>query len=1110
MAKIRVYELARELKMESKVLLAKMKEMGIQVPSHQSTLTSAQIEKVRVQLQASQPAKVVVRRRRKSAESASEPASQESSSASTEESSDSPVTSVKVSASKAVKDAAAESAQATVVVKKSEKAEKSLTEEMVVKSESKGDRAVTKASEASESKGKASASEETKTEPVAVKVSKAKEPAEAIKDSEPKVNTDSLQSDHTTVQDAPVAKTGDAAQSDVRSSEDQVVAKEPLEMEQKATAPSATGSASVKAPEAEKSELRSQQEGKKEILQAENQAFADRETSEWKKKQKDVETKSESKAKKVADSDQTQSATKVVSADDDAGKDKQAGVKRKSFTAATIIRRATPEETEAIKAREEARQRTSRREDSRGVRVTGIGVSPRMGQGEGGEGSAPKKDFKSKQKPQSGATANKGGQQAPVVAGADELELYDRSSRWGAKSGDRTKDGKLGRREEEEKARPVVAPQGKKRVSMRDLLSEVSVDDELPAGLPVIPKKRRTVYTPSAQQKRKDLKRRKDLKSTNITVPRAAYRVVKIDGASIIVSELAKQLSIKAGELIKKLMAQGVMATMNQSVDYDTASLIASEYGFECKNVEKTVEDILGHDENDSRETQGRAPIITVMGHVDHGKTSILDAIRQANVAEGESGGITQHIGAYTVEKDDFNFTFLDTPGHAAFSAMRARGAQVTDIVVLVVAADDGVMPQTIEAISHAKNAGVPIIVAVNKIDKPNTNLERIYKELSEQGVQAEDWGGDIQFIKVSALKREGIDSLLEAIQLQAEMLELQAPFEGVAEGAVVEAHLDKGRGPVATIMVTKGCLSKGDYVVAGGVTGKVRAMVDHLGRELDKATPSTPVKVIGLTDVPMSGDQVHVVEDEKTGRSVAAMRKKQIEAEMAGTSSAASLDDLLGKVSSSEIPCVNVIVKADTQGSVEAIVSALDKLNSDQVKNVVVHKAVGGINESDLNLADTSTAVVLAFNVRASGQCADYAEKRGIIIKYYSVIYDLVDAVKNLMAGELPPIETEVIQGHAEVRDAISVPKVGTIAGSSVTDGKITRSSLLRLIRDEIVIYNGRIGSLRRFKDDVKEVQNGYECGISIEGYTDIKVGDVIEAYMIEKTAATLEFAEI
>lgn len=650
------------------------------------------------------------------------------------------------------------------------------------------------------------------------------------------------------------------------------------------------------------------------------------------------------------------------------------------------------------------------------------------------------------------------------------------------------------------------------QLNLRSLLTQFDEEDgeteEAPeedeaAAAAVI---RKTVYTPSVHRSKKDARKRKTTKQTQITTPRAAYRVVKM-GHEITVGDLARQLSIKAGELIKKLMSQGIMAGLNQTIDFDTASIIAGEYQFEVQSNVVSVDDLLAkyRERANVAEKKPRPSIVTIMGHVDHGKTSILDAIRKSKVAEGEAGGITQHIGAYWVKHRDSLITFLDTPGHEAFSAMRARGADLTDIVILVVAADDGVMPQTIEAISHAKSAGVPIIVAVNKMDKPGANLDRVYRELMEQGIQSEEWGGEIQFVKVSALKRTGIDELLEAVLLQSEVLELQAPEDCPANGAVVEAHLDKGRGPVATVVVQEGTLRVGDILVAGTQSGKVRAMHDHTGARVLEAKPSMPVEVIGLAGVPMAGDKVNVVENERDAKEVIDIREVEEQAKNRNKSSAATLDQLLGKIQQSEVPEVAIILKADTQGSVEALAESILKLNTEKVRNRIVHKAVGGVTESDISLAMATNAIIIGFNVRASRGLDDVAEKQGVIVNYFSVIYDVVDTLKSVMAGKLPPIKKEVVIGHAEVRQTISVPKVGTVAGSAVLDGKITRNALLRLVRADVVIYSGRIGSLRRFKDDVKEVAQGYECGISIDGYNDVRESDVIEAYVIEEQAPTL-----
>ena len=764
---------------------------------------------------------------------------------------------------------------------------------------------------------------------------------------------------------------------------------------------------------------------------------------------------------------------------------------------ATIVRRASPEEVASRRA-EVARVQDSRRQRK---------APPTGGRPDDRDRSRPPRGPK--------PPGHGGGQ--PRSAGADSAAASSVPIDGPAPLKDVGRSGRgavpADKRRSQEQARDAAAVKKAPPKSKRDHFNTRSLLDMYSTGRddePVEPRvatKKRTVYTPVAQNRKRDLKRRKDLKKTQITTPRAAYRVVKM-GDDITIAEFGKQLGVKGAELIKKLMAQGVMASINQTIDFDTATLIASEYSFEVQSNKITVDDVIARGRKETPKTGSisRPPIVTIMGHVDHGKTSILDAIRQAKVASGEAGGITQHIGAYTVQSSEGKtIAFLDTPGHEAFSAMRQRGAKVTDIVVLVVAADDGVMPQTVEAISHAKDAGVPMIVAINKIDKPNKNLDRIYTELMEHGIQSEEWGGDTQFVKVSAIEKIGLDDLLEAIVLQAEVLELTAS-EGTGQGIVVEAHLDVGRGPVATIMVQDGFVNIGATIVAGHCTGKVRAMTDHTGTGVESAGPSTPVEIVGLDSVPMAGDSVHVMVDEKSAKDVAQLRKKELrDAENRTTGAAASLEELLGRVKGAEIPSVPVIVKADTQGSVEAICDAVSKLDSEKVRTKIVHKGAGGVTESDIRLGATSGAVIVGFNVRTGRGLTELADKSGVPIKYFSVIYDVVDAIKAVMAGTLPPVLTEVIQGHAEVRQTIKVPKIGIVAGTAVLDGKITRNSSLRLIRDDVVIYDGKIGSLRRFKDDVKEVVSGYECGIGIEGCNDIREGDVIESYIVEEERATL-----
>jgi translation initiation factor IF-2 len=600
----------------------------------------------------------------------------------------------------------------------------------------------------------------------------------------------------------------------------------------------------------------------------------------------------------------------------------------------------------------------------------------------------------------------------------------------------------------------------------------------------------------------------KKLKQTQITTPAEHKRVIRM-GDNIAVADLAQKMAVKGKEIIKKLWALGMMGVnINQDVDLDTATLVANEFGFQIESTAFREDEVLTETETpDSPDDMiPRAPVVTIMGHVDHGKTSLLDAIRKANVAGGEAGGITQHIGAYKVHADRGDVVFLDTPGHEAFTAMRARGAQMTDIVVLVVAADDGPMPQTIEAINHAKEAGVPIVVAINKIDKPGANPDLIRNKLSEHELVSEEWGGTTIFVNVSAKTKEGIDKLLEMLALQAELLELKANPNKPAKGHVVEARLDRARGPISTILVEDGTLKLGDLVVAGEYSGKIRAMLGDKGQAVSEAGPSTPVEVLGLDGVPDAGEVFNAVSDEKAVKTLVehrheARRKK----ELAG-SSRVSLENILDKIKSGEVKEVKIILKADVQGSVEAVANALTRLSTQAVGVNVISTGVGGITESDVSLAKASSAIVVGFNVRPAGKAQQLAEQEDVDIKLYQVIYDAIDDVKKAMVGMLAPISREKVMGKAEVRQVFSIPKAGTIGGCFVTEGKITRKALLRLVRDSVVIYTGKVGSLRRFKDDASEVAQGYECGLSIDGYGDLRVGDVIEAFEIETIAATLD----
>lgn len=573
---------------------------------------------------------------------------------------------------------------------------------------------------------------------------------------------------------------------------------------------------------------------------------------------------------------------------------------------------------------------------------------------------------------------------------------------------------------------------------------------------------------------------------------------------TITVKDLSEKISVSISELIMKLMELGIMANQNQEIDFDTASLVAGEFNVIVEQDE--VEDFDDDDvfnldfEDKDEDLKERPPVITVMGHVDHGKTSILDRIRNSRVAGREAGGITQHIGAYTIRVNDKKIVFLDTPGHEAFTAMRSRGAQVTDVSILVVAADDGVMPQTVEAINHSKAAGVPIIVAVNKIDKENANIERVKTELAENGLVPEDWGGDTVLVPVSARTGEGIDELLEMILMVAEMEELKANPDRLAVGTVIEAQLDKGRGPTATILVEKGTLKHSDMVFSGQASGRIRAMFNDQGKQVKKAGPSTPVLILGLNEVPEAGDMIYAVKDEKEARNYAQKIKDHNREEQIKSSSNMNLDELFGKISDGETKDLNIIIKTDVKGTIDAIKQSLIKLSNDEVKVNIIHGAVGGITESDVNLASASSAIIIGFNVRPTQVALDMAKNESIEIRTYRVIYDAIEDVKNAITGMLKPQYQEEVLGRATVRDTFKVPGVGTVAGVYVNTGKVTRNAVVRLLRDEILIFEGPISSLKRYKDDVKELTQGYEGGMGLENYNDIKPGDVLEAYVLNE----------
>jgi translation initiation factor IF-2 len=607
-------------------------------------------------------------------------------------------------------------------------------------------------------------------------------------------------------------------------------------------------------------------------------------------------------------------------------------------------------------------------------------------------------------------------------------------------------------------------------------------------------RKKELVFLP----KKKKIPIGKEIRQTQKTVAKAQKRIIQMEEV-ISVQDFANQLSVKATDVIRKLMGMGQMVTINHSIDFDTATLVANEYQYEVRNIAFNEEDLIGKEEDSSESLQSRPPIVTIMGHVDHGKTTLLDSIREANVAGGEAGGITQHIGAYTVEKNGKLITFIDTPGHEAFTVMRARGANVTDIVILVVSADDGVMPQTREALNHAQAAKVPIIVAVNKIDKPGANPEKVKQALAELNLLAEDWGGDTMFIPVSALKKTNLDKLLDGILLQAEMLDLKANSDVRASGTVLEARLEKGRGPVVSVLVSRGTLNVGDAIVSGPFAGKVKALTDDKGHPVKSATPGIAVEVLGLEGVPNAGEIFSTTETEADARDIAENRNDKNRAKTPGAVGKLSLEALFSKIQSGDVKELNVVLKADAFGSVEAIRDSLIKVSTDKVKVKPIHVGTGGITESDVMLASASNAIVIGFNVRPETKARQLAEAEHVEVKSYAIIYELIEDVKKAMVGLLDKKKVEKFLGRAEVRQIFSVPKIGTIGGSSVIDGKILRGANVRLLRDSRVIFEGKLSSLRRFKDDAKEVATGFECGIGIDSYNDLKPGDIIEAFQIE-----------
>ncbi|MBF0378170.1 MAG: translation initiation factor IF-2 [Desulfamplus sp.] len=655
----------------------------------------------------------------------------------------------------------------------------------------------------------------------------------------------------------------------------------------------------------------------------------------------------------------------------------------------------------------------------------------------------------------------------------------------------------------------------KDKVKKKKWADEEDLSDSLKSGQ----KKRKSVvegkdlYEQEVSAKKlrkkdsKNKQRPKVQQKTQITVPKAIKRRIKIDD-TIELSELAKRMSIKANEMIQKLMGMGVMVTVNQTIDFDTAALVAAEFDYEVEKA-AVAEDMLSHaNEADAPENLiPRPPVVTIMGHVDHGKTSLLDVIRKSKITTGEAGGITQHIGAYSVQTPKGGIvTFLDTPGHAAFTSMRSRGAKVTDIVVLVVAADDGVMPQTVEAINHSKAAAVPVVVAVNKMDKPNADPEKVMRELADHGLLSEEWGGDVIFAKVSAKKKQGIDELLDLILLQAEVLELKANPDRLAKGHVVEARLDAGRGPIATVLVQQGTLKTGQPVVCGLHSGKIRIMTDDMGNNIDSAGPSTPVEIVGLSGVPEAGDEFIALASEKDAKNISESRMQKERAKELAKKSRANLEKLFANMGSDQAKQLKLIIKADVHGSLEAINESLMKLSQEEVDVKIVHSGTGAINESDVSLAAVSDAIIIGFNVRPTPKVREMAKEENVDMRFYDIIYNVINDIKTALTGLMPSTFHEIIIGRAEVRDTFVIPAKGTIAGCFVQDGKVARGEKIRLLRDGVIKCDSTLSSLRRFKDDAKEVTQGYECGIGIEKFNDIKVGDIIECYEVEERKASIE----
>jgi translation initiation factor IF-2 len=693
----------------------------------------------------------------------------------------------------------------------------------------------------------------------------------------------------------------------------------------------------------------------------------------------------------------------------------------------------------------------------------------------------------------------------PGTAVAEDEEAVAVSSEKG-KAEEERDDVKVEAEEKHKKRR--IKPQKKlhkgivKKKALEELVEEAE-GEEAEAQDTVKPQVVERVFEPGRPYKRKKYAE-KEKKGPSTLPPKPSKRIIRVEDV-ISVGELAKRMGVKSSSLVRKFIDLGMMVTINQMIDFENAAVIADDFGYKVENVAPEYEAYLDQDEDKGEDLVPRAPVVTIMGHVDHGKTSLLDAIRKTKVAESEAGGITQSIGAYEVLVGDKKVVFIDTPGHEAFTQMRARGAKVTDLVVLVVAADDGVMPQTLEAIDHAKAAKVPLVLAINKMDKPNANPEKVKKQLAEHGLIPEEWGGEVLFANVSAKKREGIDELLELIILQADVLDLKTNPDKLARGIIIESRIDKGRGPVATAIVQEGTLKVGDPVVSGVHFGKVRALLNHIGKRLTGAVPSTPVEIIGFNFVPGAGERFAALESERLAREIALSRQTKAKETEGVKTVKLSLEELYSRIKEGGLKELPVIIKCDVRGSVDALVDSLVKIETDEVKINIIHSGVGGITESDVLLASASNAVIIGFKVRPDAKASKIAEKEKVDIKLYEVIYDLIDSVKKAMAGLLEPEFRELVQGTAEVREVFSIPKVGSIAGCYVTEGKVSRNSSVRILRDSVVVFTGKIASLKRFKDDAREVVQGYECGIGIDNFNDVKVGDVLESFVLEKVIPVL-----